>query len=93
LEKETMRASYVIIGAYFLTLGASLIALGPIFASLVTTGVLWFSSSLGTGALAQGLWLSILGTILAPLGAAVLAYGLGTTASSSHVSAPGRTTG
>jgi hypothetical protein len=70
-----MRASFMAVGGALLALGGALIVLGPIYASLAIAG----SVGLGynTSALTWGLLLSILGVMLSPLGAGVLAYGIG----------------
>ena len=71
-----MKAWFMAVGAFFLVLGADLIVLGLIFALLAVAGSVGLLGTY-TNALTWGILISILGTLLAPIGGAVLAYGIG----------------
>jgi hypothetical protein len=72
-----VKASFMAVGAFFLVLGVGLIVLGLIFALLAVAGSVGLLGTY-TNALTWGILISILGTLLAPVGGAVLAYGIGT---------------
>lgn len=63
-------------GAFLLVLGLGLIVLGLIFALLGVAGSVGLLGTY-TNAVTWGLLMSILGAVLAPIGGAVLAYGIG----------------
>jgi hypothetical protein len=76
LGRVPVKASFMAVGAFFLVMGVGPIVLGLIFTLLAVAGSVGLLGTY-TNALNWGLLISILGTLLAPIGGAVLAYGIG----------------